>query len=190
MRRAELAHVLRSAARIAGDGDILVIGSQAILGSHSEEELPEDAWISVEVDLAFLRESSTAPKWAAVDGAIGELSSFHETFSYYAQGTDLTAAKLPDGWQDRLVPFQPDDADPARAVCIDKHDLVIAKLVAMREKDFSFATALLDASLVDIAVLHERAAALTCVPPPTRRQVQQWLLAAERRLIGGGHLRQ
>ena len=48
MRRDELAHLLRAAATIAGDGHILVIGSQAILGSHSEEELPEVAWPSIE----------------------------------------------------------------------------------------------------------------------------------------------
>jgi len=54
MRRDELAHLLRAAATIAGDGDILVVGSQAILGSHSEEELPEEAWISIEADLVFL----------------------------------------------------------------------------------------------------------------------------------------
>lgn len=189
MRRAELAHVLRAAAAIADDNEILVIGSQAILGSHSEEELPEEAWLSVEVDVAFMQESTTDPKWAAVDGAIGELSSFHETFSYYAQGTDLTTAKLPDGWQDRVVPFRPSAADPARAVCIEKHDLVIAKLVAMRLKDLAFATALLHAGLVELDVLHERAAALTCVPPPVRRQVQQWLVKAAR-LSDGGRTRE
>lgn len=66
-------------------------------------------------------------------------------------------------------------------MCLDKHDLVVSKLVAMRQKDFLFAAALLDAGLVDVAVLHERAAALTSVSPPTRHHVQQWLLAAERR---------
>src|SRR5207245_3909472 len=69
-----------------------------------------------------------------VDGAIGELSQFHQTYSYYAQGVDLTTAKLPNGWRDRLLAFDRDDAAPARARCLDKHDLVIAKLVTMREK--------------------------------------------------------
>lgn len=53
MRREELAHVLRAAARVVDDPDILVIGSQAILGTFSEDELPEIAWLSVEADLAF-----------------------------------------------------------------------------------------------------------------------------------------
>ena len=54
MTRNELAHVLRAAARIADDPSILVIGSQSILGSFDEDELPEVAWVSTEVDLAFL----------------------------------------------------------------------------------------------------------------------------------------
>lgn len=76
MTRNELAHVLRAAARIADDPRILVIGSQSILGSFDEEELPEVAWLSTEADLAFL-DDPEAKKADSVDGAIGELSPFH-----------------------------------------------------------------------------------------------------------------
>lgn len=58
-------------------------------------------------------------------------------------------------------------------MCLDKHDLVIAKLVAHREKDLAFAGALLDAGLLDTSILLARVAALSCVPPPARRRVQQ-----------------
>jgi hypothetical protein len=179
--REQLAHVLRAAARIAHDPAILVVGSQAILGSFKETELPEVAWLSVEADLAFFDEVEGETKADQVDGAIGELSQFHETYSYYAQGVELTTAKLPEGWRDRLVPFQPRSAEPARAMCLEKHDLVISKLVAMREKDQEFATALLKARLVDLEVLQERAADLKSVAPPTRRLVQQWLESTGRR---------
>ena len=175
MRREDLAHVLRAAARIADDGEILVVGSQAILASFAEDELPEVAWRSVEADLAFFDEAGGQRKADKVDGAIGELSQFHETYSYYAQGVDLTTAKLPNGWQERLVVFAPDDASPAHARCLDKHDLVIAKLVAMREKDQAFAIALLDAGLVDVGVLRQRASELDCVPVAVQRRVQEWL---------------
>lgn len=37
MKRLELAHILRAACEIAGDEHILVIGSQSILGTYSEE---------------------------------------------------------------------------------------------------------------------------------------------------------
>ncbi|MCL1693691.1 MAG: hypothetical protein M3096_08415 [Actinomycetia bacterium] len=41
MNRTELAHVLRAAANVAGDGRILVIGSQAILATYPSDVLPE-----------------------------------------------------------------------------------------------------------------------------------------------------
>lgn len=182
MTREELAHVLRAAARIANDGNILVIGSQAILGSYQESDLPEVAWLSREADLAFLDLQGGRQKADHVDGAIGELSAFHERFTYYAQGVDLQTAKLPDGWEHRLVPFEPSSADPARAKCLEKHDLVISKLAAMREKDREFAEALLRADLVDLSVLKDRANALSCVPAVVRKNVLSWLQAIERRL--------
>ncbi|HXH59414.1 hypothetical protein [Iamia sp.] len=53
MNRAQLAHVLRAASKIASDGDIIVIGSQSILGAFGEMELPEEATLSAEADVAF-----------------------------------------------------------------------------------------------------------------------------------------
>lgn len=43
MKRAQLEHVLRAAAQIADTQDIIVLGSQAILGSLTDEELPPEA---------------------------------------------------------------------------------------------------------------------------------------------------
>ena len=53
MNRQELEHILRSASVIAGDSEMLIIGSQSILGSYDENELPEAAHASIEVDLTF-----------------------------------------------------------------------------------------------------------------------------------------
>jgi hypothetical protein len=180
MTRDQLAHVLRAAAAVVEDQEILVVGSQAILASYSEEDLPEVAWMSAEADLAFWDGDQSKPD--VVDAFVGETSRFHETFGYYGQGVDLTTAKLPEGWRDRLVRFDVVSASPATATCLEPHDLVIAKLVAHREKDQNFAWALLQAGLVQIEVLHERAAMLTCVVPGVRRAVQEWLGSAEQRL--------
>lgn len=43
MRRSDLAHILRAATEVSDDGEILVIGSQAILATYSERELPPEA---------------------------------------------------------------------------------------------------------------------------------------------------
>jgi hypothetical protein len=52
MTRDQLAHVLRTVARISGDHDILVIGSQSILGSYPETALPPEATGSMDVPAA------------------------------------------------------------------------------------------------------------------------------------------
>jgi hypothetical protein len=181
MTRNELAHVLRAAARIADDPHILVIGSQSILGSFDEDELPEVAWVSTEADLAFL-EDPDAKKADSVDGALGELSPFHLEFDYYAQGVEVTTAVLPDGWRERVVAFTALSAEPAAAVCLDPYDLVISKLAAMREKDLGFAMALLESGLLDVAVLRARADLLTAADPITSRRVKEWIDSASRRI--------
>jgi hypothetical protein len=51
MTREQLAHVLRTVAKITDERDVLVIGSQSILGSYPEAELPPAATGSMEVDI-------------------------------------------------------------------------------------------------------------------------------------------
>ena len=179
MTREQLAHILRAAACITEDNDILVIGSQSILGSFDEDELPEPVWVSVEADIAFFDGDPQKPD--LVDAMIGEDSQFHQAFGMYGQGVDLSTAVLPAGWRERLVPFWRDDALPSRAMRLDAHDLVISKLVAGREKDYVFAWELMKARLVDAEVLLERAAQLEMVPALSRR-VSDWIKAMKGRL--------
>ncbi len=169
MNRAQLEHVLRAAATIVDDPDILVIGSQAVLGSYADEELPPEATTSIEADLAFLDDPDGA-KADRVDGAIGELSRFHGSFGYYAEGVSVTTAVLPTGWQERTVAFAPAGAAPARARCLEPHDCVVAKLVAGREKDLAFGRALLRERLVDPVVLIAR---VRLLPPGEASRVER-----------------
>jgi hypothetical protein len=53
MDRQQLAHILRAACDVTGDADVLVLGSQSILGTYDEAELPPAATMS-EADLAWL----------------------------------------------------------------------------------------------------------------------------------------
>lgn len=144
MRRDQLAHILRAAATIVEDGDILVIGSQSILGTYDEHELPDRAVASMEADLAFF-DDPDARKADQVDGVIGELSPFHELHGIYGQGVEISTATLPPRWRERLIAFERSDTGNAHARCLDAHDLVISKLIAGREKDLEFAQALIEA---------------------------------------------
>jgi hypothetical protein len=78
-------------------------------------------------------------------------------FGYYAQGVSVSTAVLPTGWRDRLVHWQSTATGRAAPVFIDKHDLVVSKLVAMREKHVTFAAALIKAGLIDVDTLRSRA---------------------------------
>lgn len=173
MNRNDLAHILRAAADVAKDGHILVIGSQAILASFSEDELPPEATVSIEADIAFFDDPDEV-KADRVEGAIGEASRFHSSFGYYGQGVGLSTAVLPTGWEDRVVPFAFGDTGEAMAVCLDPHDLVIAKLVAGRQKDIDFARALIVRGQVDSETLLRRVAELP-VPGATRRRVSGFI---------------
>lgn len=173
MNREELAHILRAAADVAGDGEILVIGSQAILASYPESELPPEATASIEADVAFLDDAQQV-KADRVDGAIGEASMFHHTHGYYGQGVARSTAVLPTGWEDRVVRFVWSDPGKAKAVCLDAHDLVLAKLVAGPEKDIDFARALVKAHKVETDTLLGRVEDLP-VPGAIRRRIRRFI---------------
>lgn len=173
MRREQLEHVLRAASTIVGERDVLVIGSQAVLGAIPEEDLPVEATTSIEADLAFFDDPADE-KADQVDGAIGELSQFHETYGYYAQGVSITTAVLPSGWRDRLISLQTPNTEPGRGLCLDPHDCVVAKLVAGRWKDRDFASALLRERLVGADTLIERIDLLS-VSPEAKTRLNSWV---------------
>ena len=155
MNRDQLAHVLRAASNIVDDPNILVIGSQSLLASFDEDNLPVEATASMEVDLAYFDDPDDT-KADTVDGAIGELSPFHATFGFYAQGVSVRTAVLPDGWRDRIIYWSTSMTGTAQAAFLEPHDCVVSKLVAFREKDLSFAAALISAGLVDIDTVRDR----------------------------------
>jgi hypothetical protein len=180
VNREQLAHVLRAASSIVTDRRILVIGSQSILATYDEEELPVEATASVEVDLAFFDDDDEA-RADQVDGAIGELSHFHETFGFYAQGVSVSTAVLPKGWRDRVVMWSNSSTGLAAAAFLDPHDCVVSKLVAFRDKDRAFAAALLRAGLVNAATLRERIGALPDdVDARVAQAILAWLAANDR----------
>ncbi|MGH3755879.1 MAG: DUF6036 family nucleotidyltransferase [Pseudonocardiaceae bacterium] len=175
MNREQLEHLLRAASQIADDPNVVVLGSQSIPGSFPDTALPDEAIGSIEADLAFFDDEDEV-KSNRVDGAIGELAQFHETFGIYGQGVSITTAVMPAGWHDRLEVLDTPATVPGRGLCLERHDLVIAKLVAGREKDYDFAAALLRAGLVEATVLFARTEALD-VDQPVRSRVRQWIMA-------------
>ncbi|MGH7436579.1 MAG: DUF6036 family nucleotidyltransferase [Polyangiaceae bacterium] len=155
MKRRELEHVFRTASDIADDEEIVVIGSQAILGQYPDA--PEELCVSTEADLY---PKNRPERSDLIDGSIGEGSPFHSTYGHYAQGVGVETATLPDGWQERLVPVRNANTRGATGLCLEAHDLVLSKYVAAREKDRRFAKAALAAGLVRVDTLRDRLEAM------------------------------
>lgn len=57
MRRDELEHAIRAATQIIKDDQVIIIGSQSILGSYTEDQLPAEATMSPEIDIAPMRDA-------------------------------------------------------------------------------------------------------------------------------------
>lgn len=159
MNRAQLEHVIRAASTIAQDDEIVVLGSQAVLGQFPDA--PDALTVSNEADVYPKNHPERSD---LVDGSIGELSPFHDTFGYYAQGVGPTTAVLPSGWESRLIVVENENTRGARGLCLEIHDLVLSKLVAGREKDLRFARAAAAHALVDRAILTDRLQTMTLVP--------------------------
>lgn len=177
MTRAQLEHVIRAAATLTAQDHIVVIGSQAVLGQFPDA--PAELRASDEADV-YPRD---APAMAdLIDGSIGELSPFHETFGYYAQGVGPETAVLPAGWQARLVAVSNANTRGATGWCLEVHDLLLAKYVAGRPKDRRFIEHALRAGLADADVLRARARALP-VDDATRARIELQIAGDARRWV-------
>lgn len=148
MKKQHVDHVLRTAGRITGEKQFIIIGSQSLHGKHPD--LADDILRSVEVDL-YAKGHSARTEWLNV---IGQGSKFHEQFGYYADPVDETTATLAKGWKGRLVNLPAGDTEGVVGLCLDPHDLAIAKYVAYREKDAIFTRELVCRGLLSVGRLN------------------------------------
>ena len=133
MKRSELEHILRASKAATGESEFIIIGSQAILGRHPDA--PRVLRISIELDIypKFRPELSES-----IAGSLGELSQFHLTFGYYADGVRPDTPTLPVGWEQRLIPVCDENTNGATGWCLAPVDIAYSKLAARREKDLVF----------------------------------------------------
>jgi len=169
MNRTQLEHIIRAAGDIANVKEIIVLGSQAILGQFPKLSQPllhikeveisvrqqsqQTLCMSCEADVMILGDEEKAE---LIEAVIGELSPFHETFGYYAQTVDETTAMLPNGWQERLIPICNENTNGITGYCLEIHDLIISKLNAGREKDFYFFKAAINLHILSEEILINR----------------------------------
>jgi hypothetical protein len=173
MTRHQLEHVIRAAAATADVKEIVVIGSQSILGTHPDA--PAELTISMEADV-FPKEAPA--RSIVIDGSIGEESLFHQTFGYYGHGVDERTAVLPEGWQNRLIKVSNSNTMGAIGWCLEPNDIAVSKLVAGREKDLQYVTAMIQHRLAAWDVVCDRL--VTTPLSPQQRELATARLNARR----------
>jgi hypothetical protein len=151
MKRSELEHLIRASGAIADDSELVIIGSQSILGQFAQA--PPLLLVSMEADIYPKNKPALA---ALVDGSIGEGSFFHEQFGYYAQGVGPQTAVLPEGWKKKLVSINNKNTNGITGLCLEVHDLAVSKYVAGRAKDLQFTRELAKHKMTDQKTLHSR----------------------------------
>lgn len=171
MNRAQLEHIIRAACTIADDDELVIIGSQSVLAQFPDA--PEELVVSLEADVYPRHYPERAE---LIEGSIGELSMFHATFGYYADGVDVHTATLPDGWEARLVPIRGPGTAGNTGWALEIHDLLISKYVANREKDRHYTRAALRHRLADVETLRIRLAA-TAVTDNVRARIAACIAA-------------
>lgn len=172
MTREELEHAIRAACDLTNESEMIVFGSQAILGQFPDA--PDELRQSTEADMM--------PKYAVekallIDAILGEDSDFHRTHGFYVHGVSIEAAILPDGWEARAVRVQNENTRNNIGWCIEAHDLAASKLAAYRDKDREFVRDLLQRELIHAAKLRLRLGQLAeSLSDPTRKsRLMTWL---------------
>ncbi len=179
MRREEFDHLIRAVGDALGRSEIIVIGSQSILGARPDvRQFPERLVMSTEVD--FLPAPDPDELLAdQIDSDLGELSQFFETYGVYAEGVSMKTAKLSPGWEGRLVSYETEATNGVVARCLDPHDLAAAKLIAGRDHDYDFCRVLLLSGFVSPDVVRVRLTETPDVDPAIRDRAVLWLGAQD-----------
>ena len=178
MNREQLLDLTERVKLVAGVELPVIVGSQSLYAVTPH--VPDIVKRSVECD--FLLLSVGPPAFRAVIEQIGFASSFQETHGYYADAVGLATVVLPTGWQERLAPLT-DEAGILHAYCLEVHDTCVSKLMAGREKDFSFIKELLARGLADLVTLAARAELVAEMPQssalrPRLEKLEAYLKAA------------
>jgi hypothetical protein len=172
MTRDQLEHAIRAACDVSNDTELWIFGSQAISGEFPNA--PASLRASIEVDVQPKNRPETVD---AIDGALGELSMFHQTHGFYVHGISIESAMLPEGWQATSsvdFRFRIHCRQDRTGLCVEAHDLAASKLAAYRPKDKEFVRQLLIEKMIDDKVLTERIGSLT-IEGQLRERLMRWV---------------
>ncbi len=159
MTRENLEHIIRAIGDMINVQDITIFGSQSILAQHPNlENIINSKKVHLSPkkhDIDMLKRSMEADVFVKdnnqaniVESNMGDMSTFHNTHGYFIDTVDETTSKLPRDWQNRLIQISNKNTNNINGWCLEKHDLILSKLYANREKDLKFFNAMISLSLL------------------------------------------
>jgi hypothetical protein len=158
----QLEHVINAAAQVTGETEIVVVGSQAILGrfpgrSHDAARLTGGGPVSAETPRACRRHRRRPRRRLAVPRDLRLLRTWRGPGD--GEGTEGLGATTHKGSRFR----RPSGACHVPGLCLEPHDLVLAKAAVGRERDWHFVKEALAHDLVETTELLDR---ITDLPLP------------------------
>jgi hypothetical protein len=149
MRRSQLEAVLRALARVSGEREVVLVGSQCV---HAVTDVPPaEVLMSAECDVLI----DEGPLSDRVDAELGPTSRYQQEHGVYVDTVPAGFPFLPAGFAERLLVI---DVGVLRARCLEPHDLAVSKLAAGRLKDHEMVAALIASGLTSPDTLHQRVA--------------------------------
>ena len=107
MRRDQLEHAIRTACQIIERSEVIVVGSQAILGTLREDELPRRATMSGEIDILPIAEGNeeTAQLADRIEGVAAGGAAFRTSSpASWCADPDVLDARRPAPLSKRSAP--------------------------------------------------------------------------------------
>ena len=152
MRIRSLRHIIEAVKAIVHPDQITVMGSSSLLVYDATlGDAGQPLELSLDADL--LLDPTDEAQAAVLHEALGEGSLFHGEYGVYL---DLLRPEIeetfPPGWRDRCRPVTGVD----HVVCLEPHDLAVAKLAVGREKDMDLLRELVSRGLLSIETLRSR----------------------------------
>ena len=176
-------HICRAAAAVADVKKIYVFGANAIIPwlAQSGHPIPlPDFTPSRELDVSVGDEKMDT----LIDGAIGELSAFDQTFAVYAHGVDLASFQAPANWRQRTGK-RTEPMSSVEIIVPHPHDLIISKLAAGRPKDFDFAVSVARLFPITDSVLNDLMDEFRVAYPQAEVALRANVEICQNRMAGG-----
>ena len=130
--------------------EVVVIGSNSILGLSAHFSIPDDMTVSVDVD-AYLK--ADPDQTFALAGSLGENSAFHVAHGFFLDPVTPRLPTLPEGWETRMEVVE---RNGLRAWFLDPDDAAVSKYARGEERDLRWIRAGVSAGVVSLAKIQSR----------------------------------